>query len=484
MSKTNSVKKNVAYQVAFDVLSMIIPLLTSPYLARIIGAEGLGTYSFYYSIAYYFTLLAALGMRNHGNRAIAKCRENTKNLNETFSNLFAIQAVSSAACIILYALFVLFICNPTERIYALIMFLQVISSFFDISWFYFGTENFKLTVSINAVVKTLNFIAIFVFVKNESDLWKYFIIMSLGILISQAALWLPLKKYVSFIKPEYNKMSTHFKPLFILFLPTIAVSLYKYMDKIMIGVLSSKTQLGYYENAEKVITRPLTIIASFGTVMIPRISNMVANNDHKNSIRYTKMTSMYVMALSYALAFGFASTAHNFAPLYWGKSFYLSGSLIMGLSITIPFISFANIIRTQYLIPNEKDKTYVISVSCGAAINLIINALLIPHFAAMGATIGTIAAEIAVCCIQCWSVRKSLPLSEMLKQSLPFLMFGLSMFVVVYWIGINNQTTVMILFMQILVGILIYAVESAIYLRITKDSLFLSMVNRIKQIIK
>lgn len=472
-------KKNIAYQTTFDVISMVIPLLTSPYLSRVIGAEGLGIYSYHYTITYYFNLLAALGMRNHGNRAIAKCRDNQKELDATFSNLFAIQATTSVICLILYIAFTLLISKPSERLYNIIMLLQVISSLFDISWFYFGTENFKFTISVNAIVKALNFIAIFVFVKTRDDLWLYFIVMSLGILISQITLWIPLKKYVSIVKPQFSKMSLHFKPLFVLFLPTIAVSLYKYMDKIMIGIMSNKSQLGFYENAEKVTTLPLTIIASFGTVMIPRISNMLANNEQKDSIRYTKASSLYIMALAYALAFGFASTGHVFAPVYWGDEFALSGSIIMSLSITIPFISFANIIRTQYLIPNERDKEIVISSTFGAIINLIINTLLIPSMGAKGATIGTIAAEITVCCIQCLSVRKNIPLWEMFRQSIPFLIFGGTMFAIVYWIGETHPTTVFTLFTQILLGILIYCVESVIYLWKKKDSLLLSLINRI-----
>lgn len=474
-------KKNIVYQASFDVISMIVPLLTSPYLARVIGAEGLGIYSYHYTIAYYFNLLAALGMLNHGNRAIAKCRDNQKELNITFSNLVAIQATTSIICITMYILFAILIGNQSERIYNLIMIIQVMSSLFDISWFYFGTENFKYTVSINAIVKALNLVAVFVFVKTRDDLWIYFVIMSLGLFISQIALWFPLRKYVSFVRPQLSVMSTHFKPLFVLFLPTIAVSLYKFMDKIMIGIMSDKSQLGFYENAEKVITLPLTIIASFGTVMIPRISNMLANNEQKDSIRYTKASALYVMALAYALAFGFASTGHVFAPVYWGDGFNLSGSIIMSLSITIPFISFANIIRTQYLIPNERDKEIVISSFFGALINLIINYLLIPSMGAKGATVGTIAAEIMVCCIQCLSVRRSIPLWEIFRQSLPFIIFGGTMFAIVYRVGETHSSTVITLITQIFVGILIYGIESGIYLWVRKDTLLLSLINRINE---
>ena len=153
------------------------------------------------------------------------------------------------------------------------MLAQVLSGLFDISWFYFGIEHFKLTVLRSTVIKILNVICVFTLVRSKSDLWIYCLIMALGMLLSQLTLWVPLKKYVKFVKPSWSKMTIHIKPMLVLFVPTIAVSLYKYMDKIMIGSISSKTQLGFYENAEKVINIPTTVITSFGTVMLPKMSN-------------------------------------------------------------------------------------------------------------------------------------------------------------------------------------------------------------------
>ena len=469
MKTSNTIKKNVIYQVSADVLSMILPLIASPYISRVIGAEGLGTYSFYYSVAYYFTLIAALGIRNHGSRTIAKCKNDHQRINISFSNLYAIQLISSLICIVFYIIFILSQCDYSSRFYAVIMLFQVISSLFDISWLYIGLEEFRLTVTVGLTVKLVSFIALFICIKSREDIWIYLLIMSLSVLINQVALWIPLKKYVSFAKPSISIMASHIKPLFILFLPTIAVSLYKYMDKIMIGVMSSKIQLGFYENAEKVTTLPLTIISSFGTVMIPRISNMIATSENDKAIKYTKLSSKYIMWLSYALSFGFAATAQTFAPIYWGNEFKICGSLIILLSITIPFISFANIIRTQYLIPNERDLDFVVSVSLGAVVNLAINYFLIPQSGAVGAAIATIAAEITVCLIQCISSRKQLPLGAIVRQSFPFLAFGAAMFVIVFTLGVKMSTSITALGIQVIIGVGIYCTLSLLYLYTTND---------------
>lgn len=476
----SSIKKNFMYQMIYEILIMILPFITSPYIARVIGAEGLGIYSYHYSVANYFVLFSVLGLKNYGNRVIARCRDDEDKLNETFSNLVIVHIVVSVICAIVYLFYILMV-NDSEKIYAIIMFAQVLSGLFDISWFYFGIEKFKLTVARNTLIKIINVVCVFSLVKTKNDLWLYCLIMAAGMLISQLALWIPLKRYVSFVKPEWSKMVIHLKPMLILFIPSIAISLYKYMDKIMIGAISSKTQLGFYENAEKVISIPVTVITSFGTVMLPKMSNMMAKNNKSEAMKYTKVSMLYVMWIAYALTFGLAGVATVFAPVFWGKEFVMSGYFIMGLAITIPFMAFANIIRTQYLIPTEKDKEYMTSVICGAVANLIINSLLIPSMGAAGATIGTIIAESTVCIVQCIAVRKEMPLWDYFKQTLFFIILGFVMFVIVFIFGGFFEESVLTLIAQIFIGGIIYCVISALYLYAKKEETFVSMIENVKK---
>lgn len=244
--------------------------------------------------------------------------------------------------------------------------------------------------------------------------------------------------------------------------------------------MSNKTQLGFYENAEKVINIPLTIITSFGTVMLPKMSNLVASHNREKTNQYISLSMKYVMCLSFALAFGLAGIGKVFAPVFWGQEFMLSGVLIMGLSITIPFMSFANIIRTQFLIPSEKDKEYLSSVIGGAVVNLIANTLLISKIGAIGATIGTILAEIFVCVIQTLSVRKELPVLRYIKSIWMFAVFGVAMFVGVFYIGNALENKVSTLFLQIICGMLIYGTFCVIYFVHTKDEMILKMLRGIK----
>lgn len=478
MSK-DSVKKNFAYQMIYEVLVLILPLLTSPYVARTIGAKGLGTYSYSYSVACYFVLFSMLGLKNYGNRAIAQSRDEPSIRDNTFSNILAMHVLVSLLCCVAYIVYILLL--QEDRIYAIIQGAYVISGLFDISWFYFGIEKFKLTVACSSAIKLINALCIFLFVRNANDLWKYCAIMAVGMLISQIILWIPLKKYVRFTRPNVHDMCVHMKPMLVLFIPAIAVSLYKYMDKIMIGALSSKTQLGFYENAEKAINIPLTVISSFGTVMLPRMSNLMNSFNHNAASKYIMISMRYLMCLSIAFAFGLASVGSVFAPVFWGREFLPSGTVIMGLAITVPFISFANVIRTQFLIPTERDREYVISVVAGAIINLCINWVLIPSMGSLGAMIGTIAAEVAVCCIQAFEVRRQLALYSYFKNAVPFAVFGLVMFAVVYLFGQANGATISTLIEQIMIGVTIYGSFCAAYLYATREQIFMESLKEVRK---
>ncbi|WP_044918327.1 flippase [Enterocloster clostridioformis] len=479
MSNKSSVKKNFFYQIIYELLVLILPFITSPYIARVLGAEGLGIYSYSYSIAYYFVLFSMLGLKNYGNRAIAQARDNENKLNRTFSSILVIHIITSLICC---AVYLIYVCSlEQDKVYAAIQGAFVLSGLFDISWFYFGIEEFKLTVTRNTIIKILNVACVFLLVKDSDDLWKYCAIMAVGMLVSQLTLWIPLRKYVRIVKIRMDEVTIHLKPLFILFIPAIAVSLYKYMDKIMIGSMSSKTQLGYYENAEKVINIPMTIIASFGTVMLPKMSNLATSTNKKESMRYIALSMEFVMCLAFALAFGLAGVGKTFAPVFWGDGFSVSGTIIMGLAVTIPFVSFANVIRTQYLIPNKKDNEYLAAVIAGAIANLVVNWTLIPNCGAFGATIGTIVAEVTVCIIQSYVVRNELPLLRYFKSFFTFIVYGALMFIFVYFLGKILGTSIETLLLQIVVGAIVYCALSLITFIIEKNEIVMEGINRFKR---
>lgn len=451
----NSVKKNFTYNIVYQILILIIPLITAPYISRVIGAEGQGIYSYTYSIAQYFVLFAMLGLNNYGNRTIAKIRDDKEKLSKEFWSIYGLQIITTTIMLILYITYIIFL-DSSYKLYNTIQLVYVFSAMFDINWFFFGMEKFKLTVIRNTIIKILSACSIFIFVKSKNDLVLYMLIMVGAPLISQLSLWTFLRKYIFFVKPTWNSIKKHIKPNAILFVPVIAVSIYKMMDKIMLGNMSNISNVGYYENAEKIINIPNSIITALGTVMLPRMSNLVANGNNTKIEQYINKSMKFILFLSVPIAFGLIAIGKNFAPLFFGENFVKTGEIIQYLAITLVFISWANVIRTQYLIPNEKDKSYIISVFLGAIINFVINSLLIPKYNAIGAAIGTIFAEMVVMIYQTYTVRKELSIKKYFKYLLKFLVSALIMYLIIIQFERIIENKYILIFTQIMLGALIY----------------------------
>lgn len=337
-----SVKKNFIYNIFYQILVIIIPLITTPYIARVIGAEGVGIQSYTYSIANYFVLFAMLGVNNHGNRSIAMVRDDKEKLSKTFWSIYSLQAIMAIVMIVIYIGYTMSFVME-NKIIACIQLIYIISALLDINWFFFGMEQFKITVTRNTIIKLLTMLSIFIFVKDKNDLYLYSLILALGILLSQSILWLYIKKYISFVKVKKEDIIKQIKPNLILFIPVIAISLYKIMDKIMLGSMSNMVQVGFYENSEKIINIPLGIITALGTVMLPKMSNLQAKGLEEESKKYIDLSIQFAMLLAIGSAFGLIGVGPKLIPIFLGSEFISCISIVSLLSVTILFLAWANV---------------------------------------------------------------------------------------------------------------------------------------------
>ena len=466
-----SIQKNFIYNVLYQILLVILPLITAPYISRTLGAKAVGVYSYTYSVAYYFLLIAMLGIGNHGNRSIAAVRDNREELNKTFSSIYALQVSTFSIAIITYIVY-LFVIVKDNRLIVLLQLLYVTSGLFDIGWLFFGLEQFKLTVTRNTLIKISTVLLMFIFVHKPSDLWKYTLIMAAGTLLSQAYLWIYVKKYVTFVKCSLREIISNVKPVLILFIPVLAYSIYKVMDKIMLGNMSSYEQVGFYNNAEKIINIPMGIITALGTVMLPRMSNIVAKGDKEKTSDYIRISIKLVTLLSSAIAFGLMGISNVLSPVFFGEEFTACGDIIKFLSVTVFFIAWANVIRTQYLIPNKRDSIYLISTTIGAVLNLLINWMLIPTYQANGAALGTIVAEFSVMFVQMVAVRKEIAIRKYIMSYCPIMIIGVIMAVLVGWMGYEFGVNIVTLVLQILIGGGFFCLATMGYMLISKDELW------------
>lgn len=474
-----TLQKNFTYNVLYQLLVIVLPLITAPYIARRLGAESVGIYSYTSSVAQYFLLFAMLGISNHGNRCVAVVKADPDKLSNTFCSIYAIQLGTFIISTVLYLVYILLFCGDNKRI-ATIQLIYVLSGTFDISWYYFGTEQFKITVTRNTIIKLTTVLMMFVFVRSSGDLWKYTLIMALGALASNLYLWRYIPNQVKLKRVSLEQIKLHIKPVVVLFVPVIAYSIYKIMDKIMLGNMASYAQVGYYENAEKIISIPMGVVTALGTVMLPRMSSMISKGENEKAKEYIRLSIKLVTIIGSAIAFGFIGISSVFVPVYFGAEYLPCISLINILSVAVFFISWANVVRTQYLIPQHYDKIYVVSMILGAIVNFSLNSLLIPRLKGDGAALGTVAAEFTVMITQMFMIRKEISIFKYCRDTMPYWIIGLLMQEAVMLYGVMKGASVLTLVSQILVGVVIYCVGCIFYFAISKDEIGLLFLNELK----
>lgn len=454
--KQNNVKINFIYNIIYQILTIIIPLITAPYIARVLGPTGSGINSYTHSIVYYFVIVGMLGINNYGNRLIAKVRENSEELNKTFSSLFATHVIVSLIVCIFYFISV-FLFFKEYQLYFLIQGIYMLSVPFDINWLFYGLEKFKITVTRNIIIRIISTILIFVLIKDSNDLWLYILILNLSTAVTQLSLYPFLKSNnIRFTKVSIKEIISHIKPLLILFLPTFALTLYKSMDKIMIEMMVNVSEVGMYEYAERIVTLPTLFIIALGTVMLPRISNLLAQQNEEKVFKYIDKSIEFGLFLAAPMCIGLISIANNFIPIFLGYEYNKSIYLLQILSVSIPFISLTNIIQTQYLIPKEKDKEYIIALFLGAIVNLILNLLLIQKINSIGACIATVISEFTVMSYQFYKVKEEFNISKIVKTFFKFFAKAIAMGMIIFCINFINLSNFTSLIIKLIIGIISY----------------------------
>ena len=476
MKKRSSIKINYLYNLVYTLLNTALPLLTAPYLARVVGAEGVGTYAYYHAYAHFFYIVAKLGLNNYGTRKISKCRTEDE-LSETFSSIYYQQLITSTIANITYWLFCTTIMKKNS-IHAYIMSIIVLASFFDIDWLFSGLEQFKTISKKNIFVKTLSVILIFLLVKKKEDLWKYSLLMSLSMFFGYSSMWLSLKRIVKFRKIELSSILSHIKPNLKLVIPVFSISIYRQLDKIMLGSMSNLLETGYYENAEKVIYALCGFITAFGTIMMPRISNMISRGKERESSKYMVYSMQFMMSLMFAMSAGIMAVSNNLSVVLFGPEFFASGKLMAFLSITLPLIGWSNIIRSQYVIPKGEDNIYISTVVIGAIIDICVNLVFIPKYAAFGAVLGTIFAEGSIPITQWLLLRKRINYLNIFKKTIFAPIIGLFIYVSASLIGKSAVNFTKILFFQIIVGIMVYIFSTVMYFVFFEKEVIIKLKSR------
>ena len=469
-----SIAKNYIYNLVYQILVMIIPLITTPYLSRVLGAENIGIYSYTLSITTYFILFGSLGVAMYGQREIAYSQDKVKERTKTFWEIFLMKLITLGISMIIF--YFTFCIHGQYNIYYKILILEIIANILDISWFFQGLEEFKKTVIRNTIVKLISVIFIFTLVKTSSDLNKYFIIYVLSTFLGNLTLWVYLPKYIKKISFKELNIFKHLKPTLSLFIPQIAIQLYTVLDKTMIGTLvSDKSEVGYYEQAQKIVKLLMTLATSLGTVMMPRIAHTYASGNKEKLKEYMDKSFAFITMLAFPLMFGIISISTKFVPIFFGSGFDKVSILINVISPIIVIIGLSNVIGTQYLLPTKQQNKFTISVTTGAIVNLILNFILIKMYKSVGASIATVIAELSVTGVQLYLVRKEISIKDILKISYKYIVVSIIMFLISIFISNIITNNLLSIIIQVIVsGITYFGL-----LLIFKDKLIIEGINKI-----
>jgi len=475
MPKQKSLKLNFIMNAILTMSNFIFPLITFPYVSRILLPVGTGKVSFATSLISYFSMFAQLGIPTYGVRACAKVRDDREQLTRTAHELLMINLIM---CIISYvALAIALITVPRLReertLYVIVSFTIILTSI-GMEWLYKALEQYTYITVRSVIFKFIALIAMFLLIHQESDYVIYGGISIFAASASNIFNFINAHRYIDMKPVGHYNLRQHLKPVLVFFGMSAATTIYTHMDTVMLGFMKTDEDVGYYNAAVRIKSILVSIVTSLGTVLLPRASYYVEHELMDEFKRITKKALDFVFLLALPLMLYFMLYAEQGIYLLSGPAY--TGS-ILPMQIIMPtllFIGLTNILGIQILVPLGKEKTVLYSEIAGAVVNIIVNAILIPRLASSGAAIGTVAAEFTVLVVQFWALRKDVG-RTFLSISYWKIFLGLALGTICsYWFvsfGYGN-------FITLLVTACLFFGVYGLVLLITRETLVIETVNQ------
>ena len=452
-----SVKKNFALSTAYQILILIVPFVTTPYVSRVLGANGVGIYSFTNSIATYFTMFAALGTMSYGAREISRARNDSVLLSRLFWEIEALVVASTLCCLIIWMMWVLL--APEYNVIYLILSMTLMGVVVDVSWFFTGLEQFKYIVIRNSIVKIIGVIMLFVFICEKSDLTLYIFLMTIINLVGALSMWMYIPKMVDRIDWHTIELKKHFKETLVYFIPTIATSIYTILNKVLLGFMGGDIrENGYYEQATRIVAVGQTLtFAALNSVMGARIAYLFAEQRIDEIHQRIDKSLHYILLVGLAMTMGLIAIAPRFVPWFMGPGFEPTIILIQLLSPIILVIGVSNCLGAQYYNPAGLRKQSAQYIIVGATVNLIINLILIPPYGAVGAIIGSLMAELTITGLYLWNCNGFITFHQILVNGWRKTVSAFVMFLSIMYVSSLFEDDTIYIIISCFVGIIIYA---------------------------
>lgn len=480
--KTHSIRYNFVMNFILTASQFIFPLITFPYVSRILLAEGNGKVSFVASVANYFMLVASLGIPTYGVRACAQVRDDKEKLSKTVQEIFFINLVMTLLVIFSYVLCVFTIPRfQLEKELFIINGVNILLNMFGMNWLYQALEQYDYITFRSLVFKVLSVGLMFLFVHQKEDYIIYGAITVFAAVGANVLNFIRINNFISF--KWYGKycVKRHIKPIMILFAQSLAVSIYTNLDTVMLGFMKSDVDVGYYNAAVKIKTILLSLVTSLGNVLLPRMS-YYAKHKLKNEFKDTMVKALnFTVLLSIPLVIYFVLYAKESILLLAGAGY--AGAVLAMQIITIAVIpnGLTGVLGIQVLTALEKEKYVLYSVTLGAIVDLLLNLSFIPQYGAAGAAFATTIAEFTVLAIQV-SVTKNM-LVEVKSQLRIFSYVVLATLSGIICLAIkvlNVNSTFLLLLLSAITFFGVYCIG----LIICKETIVLELIDSIKNKLK
>ncbi len=471
--KKRSVSENVFFNMLYQVLVTVLPVITTPYVARALQLRANGIHSFTESIVTYFIIFGALGTSLYGIRKVAYVRDDEEKLAKVTKEIISLRLLLTVLTLVVY-IPLLCINNPYAFIYR-IHIINIISNGLDITWFYQGVEDFKKVTLRNLFVKFAFVVCLFAFIKEPKDLpWYVFLIVTSS-LLGNLIMVFYLPQYIDLKKGKNLKQFEHLKPSLMLFLPQAMNYVYVLIDRTMLGWMTNTDNVGLYDQAQRIVRMITGVLQSVGYVMMARVANLTISNDKDGIVTYVRKSINFNLFIAFPAMFGILGVADDFIPFFLGEEYLGSIPILKLLSVLVFITSMNSILGVQMLIPMGREKHYTIATTSGAIVSVLGNLLLIPRFGIFGSGIACIIAESTVFTVSYWNLKDIFSLLRVLKENLGVIISSVIMYIAVRLISTLNTDTILKLFFELCGGVLVYVLISII----TKNETFFMILDKV-----
>ena len=454
-----SLVRNAVYNMIYQLLSTLFPLISAGYVARIVAPEGVGTVASAQNVVSYFTMIAALGISAYGTREIARVGYDPDRMNRLFSELLTLNGIFTAAALIGYGMLIA-VCFPDSLLLYAAVGLELVFNFINIDWFYQGREEYGYITTRSLFVKIISLAALFLFVKQKQDYILYALIHSLGVGCNYCFNMVHARKKVSLVFRELN-LGKHIKAIAYLTLSIVAGSIYNKVDITMLGILTDASAVAFYTNSHKVMGIILALVTSVSAVFLPRLSSCY-QSDRKKYDAYLSEGLKIVLLLALPSCIGIVLVAEDMMLVLFGESFVPAANVLRILAVFTIIKGVGDILCYQTIVSSGNEKMLIPARLAAGIANIILNAIMIPLYGSNGAAIASVAAELVVNGILLWRVRSTTNIHVHKQYCLSICFSGVGMGVIVAMIRQYLTSNMFALATSALAGILSYGLLLAV----------------------